>query len=331
MTAASSSLWNNLGTLLALLGLATLGISLVLLLGRRRAPASGTAVREFLVYYHQIQHETYEQRRPFTRLRTWVQAQAAGLAPAAAEFESAAQEFLTLGLDGVRRFAENARSLRVERHLVSRLDDETARLESALKTALGRDGNDRIALAREVVRRMEKVSAACLEAYLQIANRSPCRAGPEVRLVVDSTSSAPHLRQVRFRVDADPHADRSILFEPAALRTVAGELIRNAARAVERVQDPEIAVVVRIHPSDPRYIQVVVSDNGPGIPEDLRDRLLRPGSSSRPDGGFGLARASEIARSWLGDLDVGNRPDGGAVAALKLRVLAAEEHRPEGA
>src|SRR5262245_47076627 len=183
MTAGSSSLSNDLGALLALLGLAALGVSLVLLLGRRRAPASGTAVREFLVDYHQIQHETYEQRRPFTRLRTWVQAQVAGLAPAAAEFESAVQEFLTLGLDGVRRFGENARSLHVERSIVSRLDEETARLETALRTALTRDGKDRIALAHEVVRRMEKVSAACLEAYLQIANRAPCRAGPEVRLV----------------------------------------------------------------------------------------------------------------------------------------------------
>jgi signal transduction histidine kinase len=142
--------------------------------------------------------------------------------------------------------------------------------------------------------------------------------------VVESTSSAPHLRRIRFRVDADPRAERSVLCDPAALRAVASELIRNAVRAVERVSDPEIVIVVRPHPSDPRYIQVVVSDNGPGIPEDLSHRLLRPGSSTRPDGGFGLARSSDIARSWLGDLDVGNRPDGGAVAALTLRVLAAE-------
>jgi len=330
MTAGSSSLWTELGALFALLGLAALGVSIALLLRWRRAPATGAAVREFLVTYHQIQHETYERQRPFARLRAWVQAEAAGLQPTPAEFESAGQEFLTLGLDGLRRFRVSARALRVDRSIVNRLADETARVEAALKSALARDGADRLSVARETVQRMEKVSEICLEAYLQIAERDPCRAGAELRVVVDSTSSAPRLRQVRFRLDADPHAERGVLFEPAALRAVAGELIRNAVHAVDRVSDPEIHVVIQLHPSDPRYIQVVVSDNGPGIPEDLRDRLLRPGSSSRPDGGFGLARASEIARSWLGDLDVGNRPDGGAVAALKLRVLAAEAVRPEG-
>jgi signal transduction histidine kinase len=325
MTAAvSGSLWTNMGAWFALIGLAALGVAIVIRFARRSPSEAGGATREFLVTYHQIQHETYEQQRPFARLRAWVQAEAAGLTPAAGEFESAGQEFLTLGLDGVRRFGATARALGVSGSTVGRLGDETSRLETALRGALARDGDDRLRLAREVVQRMEKVSGACLDAYLQIAERSPCHAGAEVRLVVESTSSAPHLRRIRFRVDTDPQAERGVLFDPAALRSVAGELIRNAARAVERVSEPEIEIAVRPHPSDPRYIQVVVSDNGPGIPEDLSRRLLRPGTSTRPDGGFGLARSSEIARSWLGDLDVGNRPEGGAVAALTVRVLAAE-------
>jgi signal transduction histidine kinase len=332
MNEVSSSLWNDMGALLALLGIVTLATSIVLVQrGRRRPPEHDAGVREFLVNYHQIQHETYEQQRPFARLRAWVQAEAAGLAPAVAEFESAGQEFLTLGLDDLRRFTLIARSQRVHAFTVSRLGEETSRLEAALREALARDGAQRLVRAREVVQRMELVTAACLDAYHQIARRHPCRAGAQLRVVVDSTSAAPRLRRIRFRLHADPRAERDVLFEPAAFRVVAGELIRNAVRAVERVPDPEIVIAVQPHPSDQRYIQVVVSDNGPGIPEDLRDRLLRPGSSSRPDGGFGLARSSEIARSWLGDLDVGNRPDGGAVAALKLRVLADGPSAQEGA
>lgn len=45
-----------------------------------------------------------------------------------------------------------------------------------------------------------------------------------------------------------------------------------------------------------------VSDTGPGVGEDVRDRLFEPFVTARPDGtGLGLAIVREIARAHRGN------------------------------
>ncbi|WP_123536587.1 GAF domain-containing sensor histidine kinase [Halosimplex salinum] len=56
-----------------------------------------------------------------------------------------------------------------------------------------------------------------------------------------------------------------------------------------------------------------VSDDGPGIPADERDTVLRPGYSTNPDGtGFGLNIVQRIAEAHGWDVSVGESPTGGA-------------------
>jgi signal transduction histidine kinase len=311
------------GSIAGWLAGAALALVLARVLVRRGPPAlPGEATREFLVSYHQIVHENYGQQRPFARLRNWVQAETAGLTRSSDEFDRAAREFLTLGLAGLRQFAVAARNLGVSRGTVHRLSGAVDRLEAGLRGAMGPARDQRLGLARRAVQHMDEVSGACLDAYLEVVNRNPCRPEVELRTAVDSMSTGPSLGNVRFVMAAKPRDVPCVLFDPAALRGIAGELIQNAGRALTGVSEPEIRAEVVAHPTDSRYILVVVSDNGAGIPDDLRDRLFRPGASSRPDGGFGLARARDVSRAWLGDLDITNGPGGGAVATLKLRILA---------
>jgi two-component system OmpR family sensor kinase len=66
--------------------------------------------------------------------------------------------------------------------------------------------------------------------------------------------------------------------------------------------------------------QVIVSDTGPGIPEEARVAILRPfvTSSVRHGIGLGLPVSSELAQAMGGTLVVGDRPGGGARFTLSL-------------
>ena len=66
---------------------------------------------------------------------------------------------------------------------------------------------------------------------------------------------------------------------------------------------------------------VIVDDNGPGVPDASRARILERferGESDQPGSGLGLALAAQVARAHGGDVTVGTSPDGGARVSLRL-------------
>ncbi|MFN4148822.1 MAG: nitrogen regulation protein NR(II) [Rhodocyclaceae bacterium] len=67
-------------------------------------------------------------------------------------------------------------------------------------------------------------------------------------------------------------------------------------------------------------LEVSIIDNGPGIPEDIRERIFYPLVSGRPDGtGLGLALAQSFIQQHHGSIEVTSRP-GYTCFALRLPV-----------
>ena len=64
-------------------------------------------------------------------------------------------------------------------------------------------------------------------------------------------------------------------------------------------------------------VELAVSDTGPGVPAEARERLFEPFFTTRPDGtGLGLALCREVARQHGGDVTLD--PPGGAGATFRL-------------
>jgi two-component system NtrC family sensor kinase len=81
-------------------------------------------------------------------------------------------------------------------------------------------------------------------------------------------------------------------------------------------------IVVRVVPcEDEAYAKVQVEDDGPGIAEDMLDKLFEPFTTTKPAGrgtGLGLAVTAAIIDGLSGTIVAKNRPEGGALFELRL-------------
>ena len=110
-----------------------------------------------------------------------------------------------------------------------------------------------------------------------------------------------------------------VTVKPAAFRRCLGNLVSNAARHAD-------SVAINGH-RDHRWLTVMIDDDGPGIPQDMREEVFKPflrldDARNQDEGGtgLGLAIARDIARSHGGDITLGESPMGGLRATVRVPV-----------
>ena len=101
--------------------------------------------------------------------------------------------------------------------------------------------------------------------------------------------------------------------DPNLLVTVLGNLIDNAIEAVKDLPEVQRWIWVSLDDSGPEIV-IVVSDGGPGVPEELRELIFEEGFSTKePEGrGIGLALVRGRVAQAGGCVEVGDDPRGGA-------------------
>ena len=116
------------------------------------------------------------------------------------------------------------------------------------------------------------------------------------------------------------------------MRQVFTGLLENAREAMPRggtvsihAQNVEItgSVAEGIAPSGGRYVKVVISDEGIGIPEECMPRIFDPYFSTKYRGsqkgmGFGLAIAHSVMKKHKGSIEVESIPGKGTTVSLLI-------------
>lgn len=125
---------------------------------------------------------------------------------------------------------------------------------------------------------------------------------------------------LRFELDLDDDLPR-MRGQVDAVKSLFLNLITNAVQAMEG----RGCVSVRAtRLADEDVIQVQVRDQGPGVPEELRERIFEPffttKAENRQGTGLGLAIVSNAVRDHDGRIDVHNEADGGACFTVELPV-----------
>jgi two-component system, NtrC family, sensor kinase len=76
-----------------------------------------------------------------------------------------------------------------------------------------------------------------------------------------------------------------------------------------------------------RVVEIVVADNGTGVPAELIDQVFEPFVTTKEPGkgtGLGLALCARLVEGMGGTIHAGNAPEGGAVFCVILPAVAAE-------
>jgi signal transduction histidine kinase len=136
-------------------------------------------------------------------------------------------------------------------------------------------------------------------------------------------------RGLRLVVRHDVAVPALVTAPPEWIDRLLGVLIDNACR----YSPPGGTVTVRTAVTV-RRVRVVVEDDGPGIPEQQRQRLFDRfhRATSQPGGaGLGLAIADAVVRSTGGLWLITNRPDGGAQMQVSWHGCAQENPVPQHA
>ncbi|WP_277189376.1 ATP-binding protein [Caballeronia sp. BR00000012568055] len=135
----------------------------------------------------------------------------------------------------------------------------------------------------------------------------------------------PRLKNVALDIAPELSGDAAPIFvrcEDLRLEQVFINLIGNALDAVASCDKPRVIVELA---ATEHVIDIIVRDNGPGIPADALPRLFEPFFTTKEMGhglGLGLAISSAIARDYAGTLVARNReapivadgPEGGTQA-----------------
>ncbi len=115
----------------------------------------------------------------------------------------------------------------------------------------------------------------------------------------------------RLRVEAE--VDLHVLADRGQVRRALMNLARNAIAAAGPSGEVVLVAGQDARTSDEARARWEVRDNGPGVPDDLRDKIFTPFFTTREQGtGLGLAFVRDIARDHGGQVGVDRAPEGGA-------------------
>jgi signal transduction histidine kinase len=106
---------------------------------------------------------------------------------------------------------------------------------------------------------------------------------------------------------------------PGEVLQIVSNVIGNAVRAMDGVGRIEVTLDVL---ADGKT-RLSIADNGPGMPESVRQRATEPFVSGRAAGtGLGLSVVANIVRKWHGELEIRSAPGAGTVIAITLPATA---------
>ncbi len=123
--------------------------------------------------------------------------------------------------------------------------------------------------------------------------------------------------RVAFNLLAEPVA---VVVDRIQIQQVLLNLVRNAIEAMSDSLHRQLTIATSLSHSG--LVEISVADTGPGIADEIAERLFQPFVTTKTDGmGIGLSISRSIVEAHGGKLWVDPRPGGGSIFRLTLKRL----------
>jgi signal transduction histidine kinase len=203
------------------------------------------------------------------------------------------------------------------RNPIAAIELNAEMLQDIVKAHVGPDTGDAVYLITAI---REQVAAldALTEEYLAFARfPRPHFEEESINQLVEELADfvrpvATH-QGLTLSIRTDPNVP-PLEIDRGLLRQAILNLVKNALEVLS--QGNEVTIESRLAGDT---VEIVVSDTGPGLSDEVAKRLFEPFFTTKPQGtGLGLGIARQITEEHGGELVWGNRPGGGATFVIRL-------------
>jgi signal transduction histidine kinase len=172
----------------------------------------------------------------------------------------------------------------------------------------------------EEIQRLDRVVDSFLDYARPSTRREPLSdVGTFVKTCAAAVARALNRPEIQLHLDAEPELPE-LEVDPAQLERVIANVVQNAYQSLDGPGNVRISV--RSEPTaDVRdaWIEITVSDDGPGMDEATLDRAFVPFFTTRKDGtGLGLALCERVLRAHGGSIELRSRPGEGTSVLIRM-------------
>ena len=200
--------------------------------------------------------------------------------------------------------------------MVSRIHADTIDRDSLL-TALGKTAKQ-AERAGQIIHRIRAF----------VKKSEPQRVAIQARVIVDEAVELASIELRRRNVNIHHYVAQrlpDLECDPILIEQVLLNLLKNAAEAIDSARMPaarrhiELRVIPRYSPEEGGVVEFAVTDQGPGLPEEVIARLYEAFFSTKAEGmGIGLSLCRSIVESHRGRIKAQNLYNGNIVTGCRF-------------